>query len=183
MTNNHLFATLNVLLYTTIGNFGGIYLAENRADNLGGWAMDLRTLIPYIKRDTADWSSYSSIYNTTLSYIGDERFTFSMPDLYADTDAYNISNDIQSSLYNAMRTYYFSGGTDTRYTDFTNEYSYQTLYEITHYMISTSNDINAVTKILDVDNNTEITLTETQHNAIAKAYTDFIWSRVLEEEN
>ncbi len=180
---DHLFATLNVLLYTTIGNFGGIYLAENRADNLGGWAMDLRTLIPYIKRDTADWSSYSSIYNTTLSYIGDERFTFSMPDLYADTDAYNISNDIQSSLYNAMRTYYFSGGTDTRYTDFTNEYSYQTLYEITHYMISTSNDINAVTKILDVDNNTEITLTETQHNAIAKAYTDLIWSRVLEEEN
>lgn len=180
----HLAATYNIYQFNSTGNLGGLALAENIINNLGGWAGDLRSMIPFVIRDTSNSNTYSVVYNKALSYIGHNNYSFSMPDLLADLDAYNLYNSVDtSSLKNTFTDYYFYWGISTRYADFTNGWSYSTILETTKSSISTSGPVSLVWPIYQVDANgkntsTKISLTTNQLNAIATAFTDFIWQRI-----
>ena len=183
----HLCATYNILTYNSIGNFGEIYLAENLIDNLGGWGGDLRSMIPWVIKKTNNSSDYQTIYNMTYSMIGATSCYFSMQDLYADVDAYNLYKSINTdSLKTTLINYYFNGGISTRFTDFTNGWSYGTIRSIVKQNCSTANEINIIWPMKQLDDNgndtsENISLSETQLNAISNAFTDYIWNRAQAE--
>lgn len=182
----HLCATYNIYHYNSVGNLGGIYLAENLINNLGGWGGDLRSMIPEVMKSTSNSTDYNILYNKTYSMIGNSS-NFSMPDLYSDIDAFNLYNTVNvSSLKTTFENYYYNGGVDSRYTDFTNDLSYNDALTTVKEICKTSGIINTVWPIYQLDENGNdttniISLSTNQQNAIATAFTDYIWEKVQEE--
>lgn len=64
----------------------------------------------YIQLDGSD--NYDEFYNKFYQLIGDNDFSLSMKDLYADTDAYNIYTLLDGTsncLADSTKTYYSDG--------------------------------------------------------------------------
>ena len=72
-------------------------VGESSVDDLCGWAGDLQTLVKQVLIETNYSNDAEEIYNRAYLLLGAESETdsyFSMSDLLADTDAYNIWNII-----------------------------------------------------------------------------------------
>ena len=173
----HLCATMNGLLYDSVG-FQAALAGEWNINNLCGWAGDLQTLCIDVLEFTNNSNVYSVIYNATYSIIGNEAYSLSMMDLLADTDAYNVYqllNSSSSNLIDAFTTYY-DDYVGTRYTQFTNGWGKQRIYNCVR---------NYTTNILflwiDWPLLEGYNITDTQADAIAWAFTDFIWEKIQNE--
>ncbi len=115
----HFAATLNAYLYDSTDLKANL-VGEKNINNLAGWAGDLQTFVIDVQNQTNNSNSYANVYESASRLIGDSSTSFSMGDLLADTDAYNIYNQLETSTFcGALRNYY-SSGYRTRYTDFTN---------------------------------------------------------------
>ena len=181
----HLAATYNIYQFNTFGQIGSAVLPEYWIDNLGGWAGDLRSIIPYVMRNVDYTTDYDSIYNETMSQIGSSSSQFSMPDLLADVDAYNLYNSVNvSSLATTFNNYYINGGTNTRFTSFTNEWTKTEIFNLTKEMMTNSVvNSSAVWPLKKVNANGQSTseglsLSNNQMNAICNAFTDYLWSKI-----
>lgn len=168
-------------------------IAEVRADKLGGWAGDLRSMIPYVLADVNYSNDYNTVYNKTREQIGADESTslFGIQDILADTDAYNIYHLTlfnEESVGGAIIDYYYFGGYLTRFSDFTNNKSRDEIFNLSKD-IMTDTLVDLVWKLEKVikngDKYTEteekLTVTETQMNAICAAYADYIWAKVQAE--
>jgi hypothetical protein len=106
-----------------------------------------------------------------------------MSDLLADTDAYNIYNiwkDMNNSYsdpVSAFDNYYSGGGVDTRFTDFTNGWPKTRIY----YCVRLYTIDPLAFGIIDWPLLDEVDITNTQADAIANAFTDYIWELVQNE--
>ena len=181
----HLAATYNIYQFDTFGQIGSAVLPEYWIDNLGGWAGDLRSIIPYIMRDVEYTTDYDSIYDETMSQIGSSSSQFSMPDLLADVDAYNLYNSVVvSSLATTFNNYYINGGTNTRYTDFTNDWTKTEIFSLTKEMMTNSVvNSNAVWPLKKLNasgqsTSERLSLSDNQMNAICNAFADYLWNRI-----
>ena len=91
-------------------------IAEVRANNLGGWAGDLRSMIPYVLCNVNYSNDYNVVYNEAKKQIGaDESVSlFGIQDILADVDAYNIYNLTRttylSSIGAVLIDYYYQSG-------------------------------------------------------------------------
>ena len=173
----HLCATMNGLLYDSEG-FKSAVAGEANIDNLCGWAGDLQTLCIEILDYTNNSNNYDIVYSATYDMIGDESHSLSMMDLLADTDAYNVYrllNSSSSNLISAFTTYY-DDYVGARYTRFTNGWSKQRIYNCVR---------NYTTNIFFLWQDWPLLegydITNTQADAIASAFTDFIWEKIQNE--
>lgn len=181
----HLAATYNIYQFNTFGQIGSAVLPEYWIDNLGGWAGDLRSIIPYVMRNVDYTTDYDSIYDETMSQIGSASSKFSMPDLLADVDAYNLYNSVNvSSLATTFNNYYINGGTNTRFTSFTNEWTKTEIFNLTKEMMTNSvvnsSAVWPLKKVNASDQSTSegLSLSNNQMNAICNAFTDYLWNRI-----
>lgn len=179
----HLAATYNIYHFDTFGQIGSAMLPEYLINNLGGWAGDLRSIIPYVMQNVNYTFNYDFIYNETKRQIGIDDSQFSMPDLLADVDAYNLYNSVNvDSLETTFNNYYNNGGTNTRYTDFTNGWTKNEIFNFTKDMM-TNIVVNsdAVWPLKKIDTNEELSLSDEQINAICNAFTDYLWEKIQME--
>ena len=189
----HFAAVYNVLKYDSFG-LADMGIAEVRANHLGGWAGDLRSMIPRVLYEVNYSNDYNVVYNEAKKQIGaDESVSiFGIQDILADVDAYNISSSTQSTyLYSigaALIDYYHIGGYATRFTDFTNNMSRDEIFNLSKDIMTDSLvdlvwKINKVTKNEGgyIETNETLDVTDTQMNAICAAYADYIWAKVQSE--
>ncbi len=106
----HFAATLNGLVYYTRSPRSFV-VGEKHIDNLVGWAGDIQTFITDdVRMATSNSSDYSLVYQAAYNLFGGQNTTFSISNLFADTDAVNISKQLSlSSLGSAFRSYYSDG--------------------------------------------------------------------------
>ncbi len=101
-----------------------------------------------------------------------------MADLLADTDAYNIYRLLNSSASNFISAFntYYDDYVGSRYTRFTNGWSKSVIYSCVR---------NYTTNIfvfgVDWPLLKGYDITDTQADAIAAAFTDFIWEKIQNE--
>ena len=173
----HLCATLNGLLYDSTG-FKAAVAGEGNVDNLCGWAGDLQSLCIDVLRYTISSNDYDTVYSATYDLIGDELYSFSTMDLLADTDAYNVHQLINSSSSNFISAFttYYDDYVGTRYTRFTNGWSKQTIYDCVRNYTTNTFFLGVDWPLLEGYN-----ITDTQADAIASAFTDFIWEKIQNE--
>ncbi len=175
----HMCATLNGLKYnSTIFDSYEALLPEIYIDDLCGWAGDLQQVSIQILKQTNYSDNYYEIYEKALELIGhpDQNFSeFCLSDLLADMDAANI-NYYSVQISDAIKSYYSQNILKpyrTRFTDFVGFYSKSFLYDqIRIYTEETSVVLVKKWPILK-----EYTFTENQSDAIAQAFTDFLWER------
>ena len=188
----HFAATYAVYQYNSLGEFADI-LIEEKVDNLGGWAGDLRSMIPCVLYEVNYSIDYNTVYNEAKKQIGaDEKVSlFSIQDLLADIDAYNvyrltkIDND---SIGGALIDYYHLGGCLKRLTDFSQNKNRNEIYNwskdmMTDVAVHTVWPIKKVVKSGSGYTKTDetLTVTDTQMNAICAAFADYIWAKVQSE--
>ena len=173
----HLCATLNGLIYDSTG-FKAAVAGEANVDNLCGWAGDLQTLCIEVLEETNNSNDYDTIYDTTYELIGDPLHTMSMMDLLADTDAYNIYQLLNSSASNMITAFttYYSNYSDERYTRFTNGWTKQQIYNCVRNYTTNTFFLWEDWPLLE-----GYDITNNQANAIAWAFTDFIWEKIQNE--
>lgn len=185
----HLAATYNIYQFDTFGAIGSAILPESWIDNLGGWAGDLRSIIPFVMRDVGYSTDYNTIYAETMSQIGASigESYFTMPDLLADVDAYNLFNSVNVNSLKETFNAYYGSTVSTRYTDFTNGWTYQSIFDLTKNMM-TNSVVNSsqVWPLKKVDNqgvktSEGLSLTDNQMNAICYAFADYLWERIAME--
>lgn len=175
----HLCAVLNGLLYDSTG-FKAFVVGESSVDDLCGWAGDLQTLVKQVLIETNYSNDAEEIYNRAYLLLGAESETdsyFSMSDLLADTDAYNIWNIINVSNPVATFTSYYSTGIETRFTDFTNGWTKSEIYVCARYYTD-----NEFFLMVDWPLLREFEVSVTQADAVASAFTDYIWERIQDEK-
>lgn len=173
----HLCATMNGLLYDSEGLKADV-AGEETVDDLCGWAGDLQQLCIQVLDCTNNSDDYDIVYYATYDMIGDEAYSFSMMDLLADMDAGNIYQlyiSSASGLINAFFTYY-DDYVGTRYTQFTDGCSKETLYNSVRKYTTNTFALREDWPLLK-----GYDITDTQANAIALAVTDFIWEKVQNE--
>ena len=173
----HLCATLNGLLYDSKG-FKAAVAGEGNVDNLCGWAGDLQTLCIEVLRYTNSSNDYDTVYSATYDLIGDEEHSLSMMDILADTDAYNVHQLLNSSSSNFISAFttYYDDYVGNRYTRFTNGWSKQTIYDCVRNYTTNTFFLGVDWPLLEGYN-----ITDTQADAIASAFTDFIWEKIQNE--
>ena len=178
----HMCATLNGLLYDSKG-FESAVAGENNIDNLCGWAGDLQTLCIDILRHTDNSNNYETIYDATLTLLSNQDSSvtsFSMSDLLADVDAYNLYNGINSDRSNFIRAFneYYSSQYSMRFTNFTNSWSKQRIYDCVRCYTTNTFFLGIDWPLLK-----GYKITSTQSDAIAQAFTDYIWGLIQDENN
>ena len=189
----HFAAVYNVLQYDSSSNIL-LGLTENLIDNLGGWAGDLRSMIPYVLCNVNYSNDYNTVYNEAKKQIGaDESISlFGIQDILADTDSFNmyIATQLQTvdSIGAIFIDYYHLGGYLTRFSDFTSHRTYDEIYnfsvEITNnIIIGTVWPIKKVVKSGNGYTETDETLTatDTQVSAICAAFADYLWNKIEAE--
>ena len=174
----HLCAVLSGLIYnTTVLDTFKSLIGEAHIDNLCGWAGDLQQLIvddilPSINNN----DNYDVVYNKTLELMGESDSSFSMEDLFADTDAYNIYRSIDYSNLSETFVTYYSWGYNERYSKFTNNWSKVEIYNCVRAYTTHISPVGITWPLFG-----GATTTSTQADAIAQAFTDFIWERICNE--
>lgn len=173
----HLCATMNGLLYDSEG-FKAAVAGEANINNLCGWAGDLQTLCIEVLDYTNNSNDYDTVYYATYDMIGDEAHSLSMMDLLADTDAYNVYQLLNSSSSNFVSAFtdYYDDYVGTRYTRFTNGWSKQTIYDCVRNYTTNTFFLWQDWPLLE-----GYDITDTQADAIASAFTDFIWEKIQNE--
>lgn len=103
-----------------------------------------------------------------------------MSDLLADVDAYNIYNLLCSNETNlsSVFNYYYSTGYNTRFTDFTNSWTKPQIYNCVRRYTT-----NIFFMFVDWPLLEGYTISTTQSDAIATAFTDYIWELIQNESN
>ena len=174
----HLCATMNGLLYDSEG-FKAAMVGEGNINNLCGWAGDLQTLCMEVLDYTSNSNDYDAVYSATYDMIGDEAHSLSMMDLLADTDAYNVYQLLNSSSSNFISAFttYYDDYVGTRYTRFTNGWSKQTIYNCVRKYTTNTFSLGIDWPLLE-----GYDISDTQANAIASAFTDFIWEEIQNEQ-
>ena len=173
----HFCATINGLIYDSDG-FKATLVGEANINNLCGWAGDLQTLCLEILEETDYSNNYNTIYNTAYQFIGSPLHSFSISDLLADTDAfniYNLLNNSTSNFFEALNGYY-TNGCDLRFTSFTNNWSKQEIYNCVRSYTTDTFFLWFDWPILE-----EVNISTTQSDAIANAFTDYIWEEIQNE--
>lgn len=176
-TTDAVYTFCEVIDHIDLG-FQAALAGEWNINNLCGWAGDLQTLCIDVLEFTNNSNVYSVIYNATYSIIGDEAYRLSMMDLLADTDAYNVYqllNSSSSNLIDAFTTYY-DDYVGTRYTQFTNGWGKQRIYNCVRNYTTNIFFLWIDWPLLEGYN-----ITDTQADAIAWAFTDFIWEKIQNE--
>ena len=189
----HFAAVYNVLQYNSFG-LVDMGIAEVRVDHLGGWAGDLRSMIPYVLCNVNYSNDYNTVYNEAKKQIGaDESISlFGIQDILADTNSFNmyIATQLQTvdSIGAIFIDYYHLGGYLTRFSDFTSHRTYDEIYnfsvEITNnIIIGTVWPIKKVVKSGNWYTETDETLTatDTQVSAICAAFADYLWNKIEAE--
>lgn len=174
----HLCATMNGLLYDSEG-FKAAVVGEANIDNLCGWAGDLQTLCIDVLGATNNSNNYDTIYSATYEMIGSEDYTFSTADLLADTDAYNVFQLLNNSYSNFIDAFlvYYDKYVGTRYTRFTNGWDKGEIYNCVRNYTT-----NIYFLFVDWPLLNGYSITDTQANAIASAFTDYIWGKIQNEQ-
>lgn len=133
--------------------------------------------------------NYGTIYTETKHQIGGgiNSSEFSMADLLADTDAYNLYHSLDASSLTNTFSIYYNSGVSTRYTDFTNKMDRDGIFELTKEMM-TNPVIGTVWPLKKVDSNgyktsEDLPVSDNQMNAICNAFTDYIWDKVNAEKS
>ena len=189
----HFAATYNVLQYYSFA-LVDLGLVESIVNDLGGWAGDLRSMIPYVLCNVNYSNDYNVVYNEAKKQIGaDESVSlFGIQDILADVDAYNIYNLTRttylSSIGAALIDYYYLGGYSTRFTDFTNNMSRDEIFNLskntmTNVIVEWKWPLGKVVKNGQSYSGTDeiLSVTDTQMNAICAAYADYIWAKAQAE--
>ncbi len=170
----HMCATLTGHIYKS-SFFDGIkfgVMPEYHIDNLSGWAGDLQTLINDTYCEIGENCSYDEFYNTFYNLIG--KKSFSMPDMYADIDAYNIYKLLfDYSIEDALQIYY-QRGYNKRFSEFTNYWSKDMITELVS--IYTNNDYIIIQWPL-----LEFNVKETHSKAACDAFVDFLMEKIKNE--
>ncbi len=145
---------------------------EGHLNNLSGWAGDLQTLIKYTKNNLY---INGNMYDLILEGIGHPDRTFSMDDLLADTDAYNLNvmmSDSNKTISEVMYEYYdLNGRWKERYTIFSNGWSYSKIKKTAHYY--TQQKFLGV-KTWPLYNGLNSDITKDEATASSKAFADYI---------
>ncbi|MBQ4037036.1 MAG: hypothetical protein IJC84_02805 [Clostridia bacterium] len=174
----HLCATLNGLIYDSTG-FLAFFAGEENVDNLCGWAGDLQTLCKEVLDATDSSNDYNTIYNSMYQIMGDPNYSFSVADLLADTDAQNIYemlNSNVSNLINSVNSYY-AYNSDNRYSLFTDGRNWNEIYAcVRKYTTDT------FLLFIDWPLLSGYNVTATQSDAMAEAFTDYIWEEIQNEQ-
>lgn len=169
-------------------------LVESIVNDLGGWAGDLRSMIPYVLCNVNYSNDYNVVYNEAKKQIGaDESVSlFGIQDILADTDAFNIYYPTQFGITDSIGAllidYYYLGGYLTRFSDFTFQRTRDEIYNssrgmMTNVVVGTVWPIEKVIKEEGEYKNTgeTLTVTDTQMNAICAAFADYIWGKIESE--
>ena len=188
----HFASVYNTLQYNSYGMVD-LGIAESRVDPLGGWAGDLRSMIPYVLCNVNYSNDYNTVYNEAKKQIGaDESISlFGIQDILADTDAFNIHQLTEidnDSIGGALIDYYYFSGYLTRFSDFTQGMNRDEIYNLSRTLM-TDVAIGVVWPLEKVikNGNTYINTNEkllveyTQMNAICAAYADYIWGKIQAE--
>ncbi len=184
----HFMVTLSALFYSSSWEDGrniknsvkAQLMPEYHIDDLGGWAGDLQTLmLDVIKEKLPD--TYESNYNKFTEFMGVDRKSFSIKDLYADVDAVNINKMLNSpkKIGEILKEYY-TNSYNIRYTSFVKnltgkvdkkEFSNRVnLYTNSKYFIFGWPLLGGQ----NVSNN--------QQKAFKDAFVNFIWNKVQYEK-
>lgn len=174
----HLCAVLSGLIYdTSVHDSVKALIGEAHIDNLCGWAGDLQQLIVEdILPSINNSNNYDVVYSKTLELMGRSDSCFSMEDLFADTDAYNIYRSIDYSNLSETFVSYYSWGYNARYAKFTNYWSKEKIYNCVRTYTTHLSPVLITWPLFG-----DATTTSTQADAIAQAFTDFLWERVCNE--
>lgn len=195
----HWGATLSAYIYETgIGDTGRLekdpsfkglaesFMPEYHLDNLAGWAGDLQTLMldgykRYVKTGKIGSEDFVNRYRDAFyGLIGGDDTTFSMDDMYADTDSYNVYTSIKWTHHgfaDGVREYYSSGRLK-RYHSFSNYWSRSKVFDLTKTY--TNSKYLVITWPL-LKEGGQCPITPDQSEAAARAFTDFIMDRRGEE--
>lgn len=175
----HFCATMNGLLYDSTG-FKAWIAGEANIDNLCGWAGDLQTLCIDALTSTNYTQSHVLLYQTMYDMIGDDKYSMSMMDIYADTDSYNVFNELNSSCSNTISALisYYDAGYETRFTSFTNGWTKTKIWNCVRLYTT-----NTSTAMVDWPLLNGYDITDTQADAMADAFTDYVWGEILNESN
>ena len=103
-----------------------------------------------------------------------------MSDLLADVDAYNLYNGINNARSNFIGVFndYYSSQYSMRFTDFTNSWSKQRIYDCVRCYTTNTFFFGVDWPLLE-----GYEITPTQSDAIAQAFTDYIWGLIQDENN
>lgn len=116
----HVFSNIKIMIKNSI-SVAKTEMPEDCFDNLGGWAGDLQTLMNDTYNKVMGSNDYDTFYTVLYNSIGFN--SFSMDDLYADTDSYNVYIQLQNSFSKSLTdafTSYYTDGYLKRYCSFTN---------------------------------------------------------------
>ena len=174
----HLCATLNGLVYdSSIIDDPRVLIGESNLDNLCGWAGDLQTLCIQILQQVNYSNNYDIVYNKTIELIGHSDYSFAMEDLFADIDAVNIHRSIYCPDLTQFFLTYYSLGYTTRFSEFIGtRYKQQIYYMVRPYTTEDSGVPSIDWPLLE-----GCTITTIQSDAIAQAFTDFLWEEMQNE--
>ncbi len=142
--------------------------------NLAGWAGDLQTMVGDVENELQRRgleANYNNVYNITWNLlVNDESAHFSMADLYADTDAYNIYNMLKTKTYTSFSscfTSYYSTAYSNRFLLFTNDWSKEEISEcVDHYL-------SYALVLYDYE-----WLDTEERLGIGDAFTNFLWQKI-----
>lgn len=178
----HLCATLNGLLFDSTG-FKSAVAGEENIDNLCGWAGDLQTLCIDVLNHTNNSNDYDTIYEATILLLGNHdnsASSFSMSDLLADVDAYNLYSNLcsngSSSNFISIFDDYYQSLCMTRFTDFSGSRTRQEMYDCVRLYTTNTFFLWVDWPLLN-----GYSITSSQSDAIAQAFTDYIWGLIQNE--
>lgn len=177
--------------YDVIENVAKSMMFEYNFDNLGGWAGDLQTLMIDAYDELNGDNDYNNFYDKIYSMIGSSAFSFSMPDMYADTDSYNIfvllKTNRSNSLGEAFESYY-SSGYKRRYSSFTNNWSDFTIQNLVETYTNTTYwvDVDLLrwplfTRYTKDGTPIKYTFSEEQSQASADAFVNYLIEHINQE--
>ncbi len=154
---------------------------EYNFDNLGGWAGDLQTLMVDTHIKVQGSTDYTTFYNTLYNSIGQD--SFSMKDLYADIDAYNIyillHEDPDVSLTETL-LYYYDDGYKERYSTFTNGWDKYRISKLT-YTYTKNKFMSVLHWPLFERDGISYNFTDSQSEAARDAFVQFLMERIENE--
>lgn len=176
----HWAAVMCVLIYKSdiLDGFKAI-IQEYHIDDLGGWAGDLQTLICDMKLDEFDIQDYDGFYSVLKSNIGSDKYSFPMNDLFGDTDACNIYNNLKKRSKSTEETmlHYYEVGYKNRYTSFIDGRSKDSFSKLVH-KYTKDKYMKVIRWPIFKKDLVDLKVTDIQSEAARDAFTDYIWDLV-----
>ena len=190
----HIAAVMDGMLVSGT-SFKSMVVGPNNVRNLCGWAGDLQTLIVDTIKKTNDSNDYNTFKTKFQDLLGSQQYSFGMPDVYADIDAYNMFYDWCNGCWGSVSlgtvmNHYYNGsylpysqysctGYAKRYTTFTYNNTKDTFKNAVGGY--TNNTVILYVAPVQWPLFNGYTVKTNQSNAARDAFTDFIWNRRLGE--